>query len=135
MDTSVDFRQTASDRLAREQAERLLACFQKALGHELPNQLVAIQGLARVLEMELADRVDDEARGHLLRLAALARRTDEFIRALAQVGRWCREPGPVLPVAPAEIAREAVAEVNLMFPGVAIEYDGLVDLPRIAAPR
>ncbi len=33
-------------------AEQLLAVFQQVVGHELPNHLIAIQGLVRVLEME-----------------------------------------------------------------------------------
>ena len=35
--------------------ERLLACYQQALGHDLPNKLVALQGIARLLEEELAE--------------------------------------------------------------------------------
>src|SRR5437899_1008822 len=40
-----------------ERLERLLACFQKALGHEMPNQLVAIGGLLRLLELEEGERL------------------------------------------------------------------------------
>lgn len=135
MDTSVDLRDADRERFAREQAERLLGCLQKAIGHELPNQLVAIQGLARVIDMDLPGNVNDETRGHLQRLASVVRRTDEFVRAVAQVGRWCRDPGPVVPVILAETAREAAAEVKLAFPEVALEYDGLMDLPAVKAPR
>src|SRR5688572_22859769 len=135
MEISFDFHQTDGERPTRDQADRMLACFQKALGHELPNQLVALQGLARVLELELADRLDEESRSHLQRLSALARRVDECIRTLAQVGHWCRDPGPVGPVVLAELACEAVAEVNLLSPGWSLEYDGLEGLPTVLTPR
>ena len=80
MDLQYEFGPDAANPAGRrvEQLERLLGCFQKALGHELPNQLVALQGLARLIEMEQADRLDDEGRAHLLRLADLARRDGRF---------------------------------------------------------
>ena len=64
MDLQYDFSSDAANPAQRriEQLERLLGCFQKALGHELPNQLVALQGLARLIEMEQADRLDEEGR-------------------------------------------------------------------------
>ena len=42
--------------------------------------------------MEQADRLDDEGRAHLLRLADLARRADGLIRTLAEIGRYWRRP-------------------------------------------
>lgn len=105
-----------------DQLERLLACFQKALGHELPNQLVALQGLARLIEMEQADRLDDEGRAHLLRLADLARRADALIRSLAEIGRLTRNGDAVEEASLSEAAREAAAEVNLTASGWSIRY-------------
>jgi signal transduction histidine kinase len=94
------------------QGERLLACFQKALGHELPNQLVAIQGLARVLEEEEGGRLDDDGRDYLRRLGAAAQRAHELVNALAAMGRALRSPPAAEPVSLAEAFREAVAEVT-----------------------
>ena len=105
-----------------EQAERLLGCFQRALGHELPNQLVALQGLARLVEMEQADHLNEEGRGHLARLADLARRTDNVVRALAEIGRLTRDAGSAETVALPDAAREAAAEVNLLSSGWSVEY-------------
>ncbi len=124
MDLSYDFGPDAANPVARrvEQLERLLACFQRALGHELPNQLVALQGLARLVEQDQAPRLSDEGRAILLRLADLARRSDVLVRALAEIGRLTRDPGPVEAVPLLDVAREAAAEVNLLSSGWSVEY-------------
>jgi signal transduction histidine kinase len=124
MDIHHDFGPDAADPTlpGRERRERLLACFQQALGHELPNQLVALQGLARMLDLEQGDRLDADGRGRLLRLADLARGADRLVRSLAEIGRLCRDPGPREAVCLAEAAREAAAEVNLLSPGQRVEY-------------
>jgi signal transduction histidine kinase len=116
--SSPDERQRRLERL-----ERLLACYQKALGHELPNQLVAIQGLLRVLELDERERLGPDGRDYLERLHAAARRAHELARALAELARAARRPPPAEPVVLAEAAREASAEVNWLCPGVSIEYD------------
>lgn len=135
MEIGLDFRAADPTQRKQLQSEQLLACYQHALGHDLPNQLVALQGLARILEMELADEIPAESRDHLLRLAALARRTDEFIRKLAQVGRTCRDAGPPTRVAFADVAREALAEANLLSPNGRLEYHGGEDQPFLAVSR
>jgi len=124
MDIQHDFGPDPANPTSRrlEQLERLLGCFQQALGHELPNQLVALQGLARLVELEQGDRMDEKGRGHLLRLADLARRTDDLVRALAEIGRLTRDAGPAEAVSLPEAAREAAAEVNLLSSGWSIVY-------------
>src|SRR6266498_4158245 len=79
---------------ALARAERLLACFQQAVGHELPNLLVALQGTARLLEQDAGDRLDAETRSGLVRLGNLAARVHEVVAALAEVGRLCRRVEP-----------------------------------------
>jgi signal transduction histidine kinase len=109
-------------RRSLERAERLLACFQKALGHELPNQLVAIQGLVYLLQEEEADRLDEDGRACLGRLAAVVKRTHTLVRELADVGRAVRR-GPVGGEARLrETALEVFAEVKQLSPGQPIEY-------------
>jgi signal transduction histidine kinase len=131
-----DFRRAGSpaegDRLS---ARMLLACFQEALGHELPNYLVALQGLARLLEEGEAQRLGPEGREQLGRLAALARHTDRLVRALADIGRLCRDARSGQPIALGEVAREAAAEVNLLYGGPAIVYDVPDDLPAVTVSR
>jgi two-component system sensor histidine kinase HydH len=136
MEIVLDFTRSAGGPAAApgpDQAEQLLACFQKALGHELPNQLVAIQGLARLLEGESG--LGPEGRALVGRLVDLTRRADGLVRALADLGRLCRERAPGPPLAPADVAREAAAAVNFVSPEVAIEYDLENALPHLTVPR
>ena len=119
------------------QAERLLACFQKAVGHELPNQLVAIQGLAQVLDLEEGERLSPDGREYLTRLAAAARRTHTLVRALADVGRAWRDRRLREPVALEDEVREAVAQVNQLSSGHPVEYHfseltTVLTVPRLA---
>ena len=62
---------------------------QKALGHELPNQLIAVQGLARLLDTE-TERLSDDGKEYLQRLGAAAQRSHEMVRALADFLRALR---------------------------------------------
>ncbi|MBV9849918.1 MAG: HAMP domain-containing histidine kinase [Armatimonadetes bacterium] len=137
MDLVYDFRRETDSPpgAAAEQAERLLACFQAGLGHELPNRLVALQGTARMLEALAGDRLDGETRQLLGNLASLARRTDELARALAAVGRLRRELKAGGTAVPDEVVAEAAAETNLLSPGRPVEYHLGGALPVLPVPR
>jgi signal transduction histidine kinase len=137
MELALDFRRPNADLAcpSLEQAERLLACYQTALGHELPNRLVAIQGLARMLETLAGDQLDAEAREMLDNLASLTRRADELVRALASIGRLRRELKAGGTAAPGEVAAEAATEMNLLSPGRPIEYHGESALPLLTVSR
>jgi signal transduction histidine kinase len=115
--------------------ESLLACFQEALGHQLPNRLVAIQGLARLLESDAGAALTAEGREYLDRLAELARHTDRLVRALADVGRLCRDARSDLGADAVDVAREAAAEVSLACTGTAMGYDFPGALPRVGVSR
>src|SRR5712691_8274059 len=71
--------------------ERLFACYQQALGHDLPNKLVALQGLARLLDQELGGQLSGVAAECLQRVVGLTRQVHEQISALAELGRACRQ--------------------------------------------
>jgi signal transduction histidine kinase len=102
-------------------AERLLTCFQKALGHELPNQLVAIQGLVYLLREE-GERLGPEGRDCLQRLADVAQRTHTLVRELADVGRIARQQLPSGETKLSDAAREVLAEAKPLSSGPAVEY-------------
>jgi signal transduction histidine kinase len=106
-----------------EKAEQLLACFQQAVGHDLPNHLVSLQGLLRILELEDAGSLSPEGREYLRRLAALALRMQALIGSLAEIGRTRRQAHPAEPLLLEEVAREAAAELNQLYPGRSLEYD------------
>src|SRR5262249_3270267 len=114
MPLAFDYRPSAdrtADRIDRERLSQLAACYQLFVGHELPNTLVSLQGLARLLA-EQGERLDDGGRSLLDRLAVLAQRADVTSRRLAEFGRLLREPAVGHPIDPAEVIREAVAEIN-----------------------
>jgi signal transduction histidine kinase len=128
----------AADRdLARrlERKEWLLAGYQQALGHELPNRLVAIQGLARLVLADHGPRLDPTARELLERLADLTQRTDRMVRELAEVGRLDRSPGAAEPVDLSALAAEVVAEVKILFNGNAAEYIIQNHMPTVVVAR
>lgn len=106
----------------RDADDRLLALLQKALGHELPNQLIAVQGLARLLDAEARDRLGDDGRDYLHRLSAAAQRAHEMIHSLADLIRALRAPRSALRVPVPDVVREAAQEVNLLFPDCRFEY-------------
>jgi signal transduction histidine kinase len=138
MDVLFDYDRTGiPERYARagESSDQLLACYQQALGHELPNLLVSLQGLARLLAEEQGTRLDPEGRALVDRLAELARRADTLARTTAAVGRACRQSGEYGPVSLTDAAREALAEVNLLSTGQGVEYDVADDLPVLTVSR
>src|SRR5579883_2424404 len=123
------------DARERERTDQLLACFQQALGHELPNILVSLQGLARLLAAEQGAALDAEGRALVDRLADLARRADALSRATAAVGKACRDAEAPSPVALTDAAREALAEVNILSPGRDVGYDVAEDMPVLTDSR
>jgi len=112
----------------------LLACFQQALGHDLPNQLVALQGMAQLIEGEAAGALDAETGAYLRRLAQTAQRALDLVRALAEVGRICRRKETPAEVDLAELWQEVVAEVHWLCPGRSVHYDSVRLLPSLLAP-
>jgi signal transduction histidine kinase len=115
-------------------AQRLLACYQQVLGHDLPNKLVALQGFAQVLERELPGEIGDEARDCLNRLIAISREVHVHISALADVGRACRKVEALTPVCLDDLWPEIQAAVNYQQPGcIVITRDG--PLPTLLLPR
>jgi two-component system NtrC family sensor kinase len=115
--------------------DRLLAAYQQALGHELPNRLVAIQGLVQLLQLEEADKLGPEGREYLDQLAGLSRRAHELVRGLAEVGQAVRAAQATEPAEIADVAREAGTTVNQLYPHVCIEYHFSNPSPRLRVAR
>jgi signal transduction histidine kinase len=118
-----------------ERMARYIAGFQAYIGHELPNQLVVMQGFSRELLEHHADTLDQEGREMLEHLAALAQRADAHARRLAEIGRLLRDPPWGLPLSADEIVREAIAEVNALGAPAGISYDVQQSLPTVYASR
>jgi signal transduction histidine kinase len=114
---------------------RLLAVLQKGLGHELPNQLVAIQGLARLLELEEGERLSPEGQDYLARVAVGTAKVHALVSALAEVARLGWPPPPAEVVSLPEAVAEAIAQAKQLAPGGPVEYHGSVPDMLLSAPR
>lgn len=97
-----------------------LTLLHKALSHELPNHLVAIGGLARMLELEAGERLGD-GREYLTRLGAAGQRCNQLVKELAEVVRLARLPQSNEPTALAEVIRDAVEELRPRFPDCRVQ--------------
>src|SRR5437868_10154636 len=67
--------------------EQLLALFRQAMGHDMPNHLVALQGLVRLLEMDEKDRLSLAGQDYLCRLTATQERVEALVRMLSDICR------------------------------------------------
>jgi signal transduction histidine kinase len=141
MDADRDATPTAAEGLptgqegSRARLERLLAVLQKALGHELPNHLIALQGLTRLLELEEGERLSAAGKEYLGRLAAGAAKAHALVAALAEVARPETAPGPAETVDLAELAAEVIAEAKQLAPGAGVEYHAPQQAFLLPAPR
>jgi signal transduction histidine kinase len=102
--------------------DRLRGALHKALSHELPNRMLAIQGLTRLLELDEGERLSPEGKEYVQRLAAAAQRTHLLVKALAEFVRTGRAGELPETVAVPSLLREAVAEVKQLCPGARFEY-------------
>jgi signal transduction histidine kinase len=105
------------------QTERLLDLLQTALGHELPNRLLAVQGLTRLLELEEGSKLSPDGQEYLRRIAAAGQQAHVLARALADFLRLVRSSDLPEAVDVPDALREVVAEVKPLCPGAAFEYD------------
>ena len=128
---TLDFR-SPNDR-ERRRLEDFASCLQTFTGHELPNVLVALQGLARLLLRE--GDVGPDSRPLLERLAALAQSADTTSRRLAEVGRLLREDPFGPPVDLRDELAEAAAVVNVQRPPSPVALDVAGPLPSVGLAR
>jgi signal transduction histidine kinase len=125
----------ADDVRRLRRTERVLACYRPVLGHDLPNLLVAIQGLLQILDLEERDRLSGNGRDYLRRLVATTQRAQDMVRLLREVARAGEAPVPAERVPLAELLREVMAETKQLYPGRAIGYDLSIQVPVVVAPR
>ncbi len=75
-----------------EASNQELEAFSYSVSHDLRAPLRAIDGFARILEEELADRLDDDSRGHINRIRKATQRMAHLTDALIELARLTREP-------------------------------------------
>lgn len=95
--------------------ERLLTCYQQALGHELPNQLVAIQGIVRILE-EDEEQLSESSRPWLHRLTQIIERAFKLSQQVAELGKALRHPKITETVPLDQIWDEVLIELRVLVP-------------------
>jgi signal transduction histidine kinase len=125
--------QEIHDRL--EQAEQLLACFRQAVGHDLPNQLIAIQGLLNILALEETERLSPDGQEYLQRLLAATERAHALVSSLAELGRIRSNNQRPEMLSLKEVAQEVAARLNHLYSGRTIEYDWPEPAFHLEVPR
>jgi signal transduction histidine kinase len=102
---------------------RVFSLLYQSVSTELPNQLIAVLGLAQLLEQDESNRLSNEGREYLRRLNAATQRAQFVVRHLADILRACQAAPGGPPTSLAEIAAEAAAELMVFAPRPRIEYD------------
>jgi hypothetical protein len=98
----------------------ILTLLHKALSHDLPNHLLANNGMAKLLELEAGDRLG-EARQYLDRLTAAGLRCHEALKELADAVRLVNLPPAAEPIALAEAVRDSIEAVRPHVPNLVVE--------------
>jgi signal transduction histidine kinase len=135
MDTDLDAAAPADRTAGSARLMPILTVLQKGLGHELPNHLIAVEGLARLLALEEGDRLGADGRDYLRRLTAAAEKAHALVATLAEVARLSRPTEPIEAVDFAEVAAEAIALTKQLAADRPAEYHGPVRTALLAGPR
>jgi hypothetical protein len=104
-----------------QRADKLLACFQSALNHDLPNQLVALQGLVQLLDFEQKGTLGSDSKELLQRLEASARRALDTIFVMRDLQRLTSNVLAKEKVRLAELAPDVVRDIRSLFPDFAAD--------------
>ncbi|HEX7261763.1 MAG TPA: ATP-binding protein, partial [Luteolibacter sp.] len=88
---NAELEQRVLDRTRKlEAANRELEAFSYSVSHDLRAPLRALDGFSEILLLDYNDRLDDEGRGYLAHIRSAAKRMDQLIVALLQLGRVTR---------------------------------------------
>ena len=105
------------------QAAQLLAGMHQALSHDLPNQLVVVLGLARLLEVEEKETLSPQAMECLSRLGGAARRASAMVQVLKDMARLGTHHEPMEIIQLANLGREIHAEIKQFYPERTLTFD------------
>ncbi len=100
-----------------ERTRQFLDRVVRILGHDLPNHLIALQGLARLLAVEEEERLSSEGKEYVARMTAVAERAHTLAVSLSSAGRLLLQPPSAEAVDLGEAVAEAVAMVKALCPG------------------
>ena len=95
-----------------EEANKELEAFGYSVAHDLRAPLITMGGFSQVLLEDYAPALPDEAQRLLQQVAQNTRRMGQLIDELLRFARLNRQPVNDQPVAPSEVARQVLAELN-----------------------
>jgi signal transduction histidine kinase len=95
-----------------ERANRELEGFSYSVSHDLRAPVRAIEGFARILEEEAADKLDPQARKYLATVRDNGRRMGVLIESLLEFSRLGRRPLSLADTDMAELARDVFEELS-----------------------
>ncbi|WP_349251866.1 PAS domain S-box protein [Azoarcus sp. L1K30] len=111
-----------------EAANRELETFSYSVSHDLRAPLRAIDGFTRILEEDLADRLDATTSGHLERIRRATRRMAHLIDALIELARLTRQSVRKEAVDLSEIALQIIDEIRSEDPLREVEFEVTRDI-------
>ena len=106
-----------------EASNRELEAFSYSVSHDLRAPLRAIDGFAQILQEELDERLDDDARNHLGRIRAATQRMSQLIDDLNELARLTRHPLKRETVDLSAMARQIIDELRAEEPQRTVEVD------------
>ena len=112
-------------------SERLLCGMHKVLSHDLPNQIVAVQGLLQLLSLEEGNRLTGAGLEYVRRLHNAAGRAAEMVRFLKEMERLRSFAARRESVALDPLARELQGELQRRHPKVEFEFAWQWDVPTV----
>lgn len=104
-----------------ERMRQLFAAYQNFVGHDLPNQLVAVQAYSGLLEESDGPR-SEESKMLLSRIGALSKRMGLQARRLFEIGNLLGESPWGPPVSLREVAEEVVAGIRCKMDATGIDF-------------
>jgi signal transduction histidine kinase len=112
-------------------SERLLRGMHRVLSHDLPNQIVAVQGLLQLLSLEEASRLTSTGLEYVQRLHHAAGRTAEMVRFLKEMERLQSYVARRESVSLDTFARELQGELQRRYPKIEFEFAWQWNVPAV----
>lgn len=118
----IHHRPTPKDADAVAPSQRILQGMHKVLGHDLPNQMVALQSLLHLLDQEESAQLGEDGREYVRRLHSATRRAAGMVRFLKEMSRLDRQGVRCEEFLVAALARELHGEMQRAHPDRSIEF-------------
>lgn len=117
------------------QPRRVLQALQGTINHDLPNMLVALQGLLQMLDLEERERLTEIGQEYLHRLQTITQRLQGTVSTLRAINKVSLKVPPAERLALADLLAEWTAVSKQLFPQVRLSVQTQADAADIQAPR